>query len=379
MSDAPESGAGVVLQAAGGLFRVAVPGGGELLCRARGRLRGRRSTWRDERDAEATEAALDPEEEPEEEPEEDGDGDAVPEAETRRPGRAAEPARENRRARADRAPEPAAAAGAAVPAAAERPLPGDRVEWTALGGGEGVIGRVLPRHSLLVRPPVANADTVVVVVCWEAPPFSAAFVDRVLLSAALEGCGAVVCVNKADMLSPQARDEVRGALRPWGDAGYGTVLCSAAHGDGVEDLRALLRGHLAVLAGPSGSGKSRLLSSLVPGGLRRSGALSRRAGRGRHTTRSVELLRLPGGGDGYVADTPGFSRLTLDRADPEDLPLLYPEFAPHTPGCRFRGCLHDAEPECAVRAAVAAGTVAAGRYDRYRALLAELRARPPRW
>jgi ribosome biogenesis GTPase len=253
------------------------------------------------------------------------------------------------------------------------------VEVTDLGGGEGIIDRVLPRATLLRRPPVANADTVVAVVSWERPPFSAAFVDRMVLAAALEGCGAVVCLNKCDLLSPEAARAAAEALRPFSAAGYPTLQVSAARGDGVEGLRALLRGHLAVLAGPSGSGKSSLLSALVPARARRAGALSRRSGRGRHTTRSVELLPLPGGGQGFVADTPGFSRLTLDAADPEDLPLLYPDFSPHAAACRFRGCLHDAEPECGVRAAVAAGAVDAGRYERYRALLAELRARPPRW
>jgi ribosome biogenesis GTPase len=257
------------------------------------------------------------------------------------------------------------------------PVAGDRVECRRLAEGRGRIERVLERQTLLDRPPIANCDHVAVVVSWGAPPFSAPFVDRVLVSAGAQGCTGTICLNKTDLLTTSERAEAAAALAPWRSAGYGTVLASAETGEGLADLAAALRGHLTVLAGPSGAGKSRLLHRLIPERPRRSGALSARGGRGRHTTRAVELLPLSDGG--WVADAPGFSRLSLEEIEPQDLAGLYPEFLEVGGRCRFRGCRHATEPDCAVRAAVDTGVLDAGRYGRYRQLLEELEARAPRY
>lgn len=372
------AGVGVVVHAMSGMFTVQTEEG-TLLCRPRGRLRGRSAgAWRDVRDAERTDAALlaDPEEEDGEEGLDWGVAEAVPEPdggrERRRGGRAgrvgAGSERSGRGGRGRVQPEPATAEEG-EPAL----LAGDRVRCSRLPDGEGAIDEVLPRTSVLLRPPVANADHVVVVCAWAAPPFSPAFADRVLLEAALRGCGASLVCNKADLLSAEERTAADAALAPYRAAGYTALLVSATAGEGLVELRAAMAGRLTVVAGPSGSGKSRLLAALMPARPRRSAAVSARVGRGRHTTRSVELLPLPEGG--WVADTPGFSRLDLQEAEPEDLPYLYPEFRPYLDLCRYRGCGHGGEPECAVRAAVEAGAVDAGRYARYLQLVTEMRAR----
>ena len=397
-------GTGVVVHAMSGMFAVQTPDG-VLLCRPRGRLRPKAAgAWRDVRLAERTDAAL---LEDEDEDEADGlagtadpwgtpsdpwantpDGGRRPGQSPPRGGRAGRPSGGDGdgdevappglsgRAAGERGgrPRPGARDGTDREEAAPALLAGDRVRCSRLPDGEGAIDLVLPRTSLLLRPPVANADHVVVVSAWLAPPFSAAFVDRVLLEAGLRDCHGTVVCNKADLLLPEQRAEAEAALQPYRAAGYTALLVSASTGVGLPELRAALAGRLTVLAGPSGGGKSRLLAALVPARPRRSAELSARIGRGRHTTRSVELLPLPEGG--WVADTPGFSRIDLREADPEDLPYLYPEFRPYLDRCRYRGCGHGTEPECAVRAAVEAAEVDAGRYERYLQLVAEMRARP---
>lgn len=317
------------------------------MCRLRGRLLPRGpERWRDIRDLERASGSLDAD------PDDEEATPALPDAPTR--------VRGSRGSVADAGPEP---------------LAGDRVECRALGEGRGRIEAVLPRDRVLERPPVANCDHVLLVVSWDAPPFSPAFVDRVLIDAAAHGCAATICLNKADMLVDGVRETAETALAAWRRAGFSALVASAVAGEGLDAVSAALTGRLTVLAGPSGAGKSRLLQALVPERPRRSGELSARSRRGRHTTRAVDLLPLSGGG--WVADTPGFSRLSLEGVGPEELAGLYPEFATPADACRFRGCRHASEPDCAVRAAAEAGELDAGRYARYLQLLAELESRRP--
>ncbi len=386
----PDAGTleGTVVQALSGWF-VVETAGGRLLCRPRGRFRARDGDWRDLRDAERAEAAMDAAEEggalaegPEgATPAAAGEdslavGEVPPPSDRPRRSQAVSgPSGRQRAGRSALTDGPATRGRPSVEAGAEKEvegvLAGDRVLCRDVGDGEGAIEAVASRRSALARPPVANVDLVAVVVAWREPLFSAAFVDRLLLEAGVQGCAAVLCVNKADRLEPADRDLVADAVAPYARAGYPVCLVSAVTGEGVPALRAELTGHLTVAAGPSGAGKSRLLGALVPERPPRSGEVSRRAGRGRHTTRHVELLALPGGG--WVADTPGFSRLEVDEMEPEELAGYYPEFAACGERCRFRGCLHDREPDCGVRAAVAAGVIDAGRHERYLGLLGELR------
>lgn len=243
---------------------------------------------------------------------------------------------------------------------------GDRVRVTFRDDREGVIEEVEPRRNRLHRPPVANVDAVAVVSAWTAPPWSPELVDRILVHAAREDCDAVLVVNKVDLMEDAS--EVLEGLAPYRAAGYPVLLTSAVTGAGLDLLRERIAGRLVVLAGQSGTGKSRLLSALAPGHDLRSAGLSERLGHGRHTTRHAELLPV---GAGWVADTPGFSRLDLNGIAPVELGRHFPEIAARAPDCRFRTCLHHGEPGCAVR-----GTVEAGRYARYLRLLQECERRP---
>ncbi len=346
---------GLIVHAWSGWYEVATDDGRPLLCRPRGRLRGRSKGWRDRRDTDRAAAGLWSDEDELEAGTLLGSGTRAGAIRHAQPGAASEG-------------EPTAPAL----------LAGDRVRFEDLGGGEGRIESVEPRRTVLVRPPVANVDLVLVVVAWDAPPWHPGLIDRTLVEVARAGCAVALCLNKCDRLDDGAMADARAALSPYRDAGYPVLLASAIRGEGLDGIRHLLSGRVAALAGPSGAGKSRLLAALAPGGdVGPSGSLSPRLRHGRHTTRSVRLLPL--GGAGWVADTPGFSRLDLAGMEPEELAGWYPEFTAPAEGCRFRGCLHADEPACAVRAAASQGGVDAGRYARYRELLEELRAAPPRW
>ncbi|HEY8416095.1 MAG TPA: ribosome small subunit-dependent GTPase A [Thermaerobacter sp.] len=273
-------------------------------------------------------------------------------------------------------------------------LTGDEVEVTRTQGG-AVIERVLPRRNQMVRPPIANVDRVLVVQSLAAPDPVPILLDRLLVQAEAHGLPVVLCFNKVDLVAGQGRDGVTGeigeaaeegspgaeALPPetrrlvegYRLAGYPIYLVSARTGQGLKALRQELRSGVTVLAGPSGAGKSTLLNAIQPGLRLQTGEISRKLGRGRHTTRHVQLLPLEGGG--WVADTPGFSRLELPDVEPEELGDLWPDVREHAPGCRFRGCLHRSEPGCAVRAAVDEGRIADWRYQNYLVLLGEVERR----
>lgn len=255
---------------------------------------------------------------------------------------------------------------------------GDRVLVAPLPDGEGSIEEVYPRATELARPPVANADRVFIVMAWRRPDFLPELLDRILVQAWAASIEPVIVLNKSD-LAKDAAD--RRALTSWREryarAGYEAHLTSALTGEGADAVvRRLRSAGLAILAGPSGAGKSRILSRAEPGLQLRSESVSAKTGRGRHTTRHPQLLPV---GRGWAADTPGFSRLALPRVEPRELAAAFPEFAPYEGRCRFADCIHRAEPGCAVREAVTAGLVDAGRHARYVQFLAEAEAGSDRW
>lgn len=245
---------------------------------------------------------------------------------------------------------------------------GDRVKVKLLDEGTGVIEDLLPRKSLLVRPPVANVDQVICVFSIRQPAVKLSLVDRLLVQAEKEQLAAVLCLNKIDLLDQEEIEEVAACYRP---AGYPVLPTSARYGMGLEELRSWLEGRISVLAGPSGVGKSRLLNALHPGLQLRTGELSEKAGRGRHTTRHVELLSIAPGG--WVADTPGFSVLEPAAGmEAGELAACFPEIKKHAAGCRFSNCLHRHEPRCAVKKAVEEGNIPYSRYEHYLQILQEI-------
>ncbi len=243
---------------------------------------------------------------------------------------------------------------------------GDRVAVRPIGADRGVLERVHPRSNALVRPPVANVNRAVVVFALKDPGPSPALLDRMLISAEYEGVEPVLCFNKSDL----AGGDLLEITVPYMAAGYRVLSTSARDGSGVNQLKELLKDGISVFAGPSGVGKTSLLNAISPGLCLKTGEVAHKLKRGRHTTRHVELLCLEEGG--MVVDTPGFSSLFLPDIKKESLYTFFPEMERYAPGCRFAGCLHRAEPGCAVKEAVAGNKVDTGRYERYLGILDEI-------
>ena len=239
------------------------------------------------------------------------------------------------------------------------PLTGDMVSIT-LEKGKGMVESIAPRRNSFVRPAVANVDTLVVFAANVNPVTEPFLIDRVAAIAGDQNVEVVLCVNKCDL------DPAIDLVRIYEKAGFTVICTSAETGEGVEALRSILNGKLTAFTGNSGVGKSSILNRLCPQLQLPVGEVSEKLGRGRHTTRHVELYSL--GADTYVADTPGFSSFDTDQMDiilKENLQYAFPDFGPYTGKCRFDDCSHRREPGCAVRAALEAGEIEPTRYDSY--------------
>lgn len=254
------------------------------------------------------------------------------------------------------------------------PLAGDLVRIETIDQEEGTIMEVLPRHSELVRPPIANVDQAVLVFALKMPDLSYSLLDRLLVHAEYAGIQSVICMTKADLAEDASDiDTIRDV---YGGMGYPVLLTSAATGQGIDDLSEALTGKVSVLAGQSGAGKSTLINQLIPGLQLKTGEVSTKLGRGRHTTRHVELIPYQ---SGAVADTPGFSQLDFPDMEPEQLSSCFRDISKYSSSCKFRGCLHMSEPDCAVNEAVSAGDISAVRYENYKAFLQEIREKNRRY
>ena len=248
------------------------------------------------------------------------------------------------------------------------PLVGDRVEVRKLGNGEGFIEKILPRQNAFSRPAVANVDQLVVIASNAIPRTDPFLIDRVAAIAALKDCRVVVVLNKCDL---DRAEELYAIYRA---SGFPTLRVSAETREGIEELKGLISGKISAFTGNSGVGKSSILNALDPEFHLQVGEVSTALGRGRHTTRHVELHRLSCGAE--VVDTPGFSSFEAEELNLEmkrRLPETFPEFAPYLGNCRFVGCGHTKEKGCAVLEALRRGDIQKSRHDSYLRLFEELK------
>ena len=239
------------------------------------------------------------------------------------------------------------------------PLVGDRVEISATGDGKGVVDAVLPRKNQFRRPAVANIDQMVIVCSGAIPVTDPFLIDRMTAMAEWKGCEPFIVFNKCDL------ERADGLAELYRTAGFPVLQVSAQTGEGVDALAAAVAGKASAFTGNSGVGKSSILNALQPGFGLEVGEVSEKLGRGRHTTRHVELFPVAGG---LVADTPGFSSFDVEQMEaiPKgELAAAFREFAPYVDQCRFQGCAHVKERGCAVREALAEGRISPSRHKSY--------------
>ena len=243
------------------------------------------------------------------------------------------------------------------------PCVGDRVELEETGEGKGQVVAILPRKNSLVRPPVANLDLLVLVVSSCEPLPNLLVLDKLLAIAECQNIPPAIVLTKSDLEDPSPVADI------YRKVGYPVFVVSSETGEGVEEVRAFLSGKLCAFTGNTGVGKSSLLNRIDPRLSIETAQISQKLGRGRHTTRHVQLYEQPGGG--YIADTPGFSAVDLERFQvilKEDLELCFPEFEPYRTKCRFTGCSHTKEKGGAVLAAGEAGETPKSRHESYLSL-----------
>ena len=251
------------------------------------------------------------------------------------------------------------------------PLVGDDVEIsvTDTEALTGNIDSIFPRTNSLIRPALSNVDRALVFFARNDPKPDMGLIDRLLITMDKAGIYPIVVFNKSDLDYSDdydLEDEKKGYM----EAGYPVFEVCAASGEGIEGVKKELMGHTTAIAGPSGAGKSSFINRICPDADMKTGVISDKLGRGRHTTRHAEVLVIDS--DSFIVDTPGFTSYSIDSILPEELKDLYPEFAPFTPECRFSGCSHTHEPECGVIRAVESGRISKLRYDRYRRFYEEL-------
>lgn len=241
----------------------------------------------------------------------------------------------------------------------ESPLTGDMVE-ISVEKGKGMVEKILPRKNRFIRPAVANVDALVVFAANVNPVTEPFLIDRVAAIAGDQEVPVYICINKCDL------DPAVDLVRIYTHAGFPVISASAETGEGVEQLRQLLKGKLTAFTGNTGVGKSSMLNALSPSLTLPTGEVSEKLGRGRHTTRHVELFCLEE--NTYVADTPGFSSFDTEQMDvllKENLQYAFPDFGAHLGKCQFHDCTHRKEPGCCVRQAVDAGELEQTRYESY--------------
>lgn len=241
------------------------------------------------------------------------------------------------------------------------PLVGDFVEFEIVDNNHGYILDVKPRKNELVRPSITNVDQAILVFSIKGPSFSSLLLDKFLVHVEKANINSIICITKTDLLD-ESDDTLEDITTTYEQIGY-KVIATNRFGEGIDELRASLKDKVSVFSGQSGVGKSTLLNSLLPELQLETGDISLRLGRGKHTTRVVQLINLPEGG--MVADTPGFSQLDFAEISSEELGDLFVEFESFSEQCKYRGCAHNNEPGCAVKDAVEEKQIAEERYQHY--------------
>lgn len=256
------------------------------------------------------------------------------------------------------------------------PLVGDMVEFKADNHEEGYILSIHERKNEFVRPPISNVDQALIVTSAIHPDFNSLLLDRFLVLVEAKRIEPFIVISKMDQLEKSLVEEMETYKAQYEKIGYPVILSAVNDSDSMDEIQAHLAGRTTVIAGQSGVGKSSLLNSIDPRLSIDTDEISESLGRGKHTTRHVELYDISGG---LVADTPGFSSLEFGDLELEQLPECFPEFVEVQNDCKFRGCLHHKEPKCAVKAGVENGGISEHRYDHYLQFMQEIQNRKPRY
>jgi ribosome biogenesis GTPase len=257
------------------------------------------------------------------------------------------------------------------------PLVGDEVEYQADNDQEGYVLEVFSRKNELIRPPICNVDQAILVFSAVEPDFSTSLLDRFLVLIEANDIDPVIVISKMDLIpTDEVKEKVMSFAKDYEKIGYNVVLTSTVESTVGKDLLPILNDKISVFAGQSGVGKSSLLNVLRPELELKTDDISTHLGRGKHTTRHVELIAV---GSGFVADTPGFSSLEFTGIEVEDLTYCFPEMHERSGNCKFRGCTHVKEPACAIKEAVENGEIPQYRYEHYLTFVEEIRERKPRY
>ncbi|MCY8451036.1 ribosome small subunit-dependent GTPase A, partial [Bacillus spizizenii] len=257
------------------------------------------------------------------------------------------------------------------------PLVGDYVVYQAENDKEGYLLEIKERTNELIRPPICNVDQAVLVFSAVQPSFSTALLDRFLVLVEANDIQPIICITKMDLIEDQdTQDAIQAYAEDYRNIGYDVYLTSSKDQDSLADIIPHFQDKTTVFAGQSGVGKSSLLNAISPDLGLKTNEISEHLGRGKHTTRHVELIHTSGG---LVADTPGFSSLEFTDIEEEELGYTFPEMREKSSSCKFRGCLHLKEPKCAVKQAVEDGELKQYRYDHYVEFMTEIKDRKPRY
>ncbi|WP_077622065.1 ribosome small subunit-dependent GTPase A [Sediminibacillus massiliensis] len=256
------------------------------------------------------------------------------------------------------------------------PLVGDVVLFEESNPGEGYVVDVKNRKNELVRPPIANIDQAIIVASAVKPDFSPLLLDRFLVLIESKNIEPVIFISKMDMVDSDKQKAIMNIREDYEKIGYSVLTLSTKDPEGLLTAKNYFRDKISVIAGQSGVGKSSMLNAINPLLDLETNEISTSLGRGKHTTRHVELIEV---NEGLVADTPGFSSLEFNELDQQDLADCFPEMRERKADCKFRGCMHHKEPKCAVKAAVESGDIPSYRYDHYLHFLEEIRNRKPRY